>query len=116
MAPQNYMQKICSFKNSENICLLKKIDQMSISVGVDSKNMPLVYCLFCAGAGLSLIHEDFLKLDGHEKIRTDGQPQLSNATSQKASVTETVVFYLRMGDTRVWVVFGVVRSLAVPIL
>lgn len=75
-----------------------------------------VHSTFDTVAGSSPIREVVLKTDRLRSIQTDIRPWKRNEINLKVSVFGTITLQVTIGDSRVRVVFDVVRNIAVPFL
>lgn len=63
-----------------------------------------------------MIREDFYETYWLQGIRAVTASSLRSAATQKVGIVRTLFIHVRVGDARIRVVFGVARSLGVPIL
>lgn len=78
--------------------------------------MPPISWNFETGAGPDFILDDFLEKEWLKDLQANSRPAFKNATNQNVTVFGTITVLVRIGDSGVRVVFGVVRELAVPLL
>lgn len=78
-----------------------------------ANKMRPVNCVFDTGAGLNIIREDFLGAEWLEAIQVNNRPSLMNETNRKDSIVRTVALHVRLVDSRVRAVFGIVCNLVV---
>lgn len=76
---------------------------------------PICY-VFDTEPGPNVLPEDLSKPDWLSSIRLCHSPRLEHATNQKVKVVETIVLLVQIGESRICVLFGIVRKLVVPAL
>lgn len=81
-----------------------------------ASSMRPIKCVFYTGAGPSLVREDLVQPDWLPSIRLSDNPRLRSATNENVDVVGTVILHVQIGDIRVRVIFGIVRSFAAPAL
>lgn len=64
----------------------------------------------------NLILEELFESDEITYIRACDNPRLRSVTNEKVEIVGTIVLYVRIGESLVRVMFGIVRNLAVPAL
>lgn len=74
-----------------------------------------VNCVSDTGAGLNLIGEEELKDDWFQAIKSAERFALQGAPNHKLTMVGTTTLRVRIGETRVRVVFRAVRQLAVSV-
>lgn len=104
----------CSRKPTTSFYSKKKLRSVHF-VGLNANKMHSVNSVFNTGVGLSLIREDFLEVDQLGYIQANNPSSLRNSTNQKAKIVGTITLRVRIRDSRVRVVFVIVRYLAVPV-
>lgn len=76
---------------------------------------PVTYS-FETSAGTNLSREMFLKASLLQNIRGASSLSLRSATSQNVSIVGKTLLHFKIGHAHIQQLFGVVRSLTVPIL
>lgn len=114
---KSHYEGTCTFEDAAGVTLFNKENyKVSISVVITANEMRTVSCVFDTGAGLNVIREDFLGKRWARSMKQNISNNLKSATNQGVRVAGTITSHVRMCDCRVCVVFGVVKSLAVPVL
>lgn len=76
---------------------------------------PVVYT-FDSGAGPTLIVAEILNRSGLDNTQHHEMPEIQSASDKKLVMSETITLYLRIGESRARVTFGVVDNLAALVL
>lgn len=109
--------EFCFFEDSGELLLSNKRKYtVSISVNIMANEMHPVNCGFETGAGPSLIEKSFLEAERLKALQAISRPSFRNGTNQKVRAFKKIALDIRTKDTRVTVLFGTVRSLAVSVL
>lgn len=78
--------------------------------------MHSVNCVSDARSGPSLQREEVAKSDWISSISVSENPRLRSGTNQNVDVVRTILLHVRMEETCVLVLLGIVKNLAVPAL
>lgn len=114
--PKGPYAEVCTFDNTKNMTwFMKKNYIVSISDGLTAHKMRQNECVFDTCAAPNLVREHVTD-EGDTVIKICESPRLRIATNQPVKVLETTTVYVQMGDSKVHVTFGVVKSLAVSML
>lgn len=109
-----YSKFVCSKAPAIFVSSRKKYKD-SISIGLSPQNKRPMQSIFSNSAVPDLIREDILEIDWFQNMRTVSASSLRGVTNQEISIVGTVLLPVIKEDTRISVVFGIVRSLGVPI-
>lgn len=105
----------CLLEETEKILVFnKRYCKFLTSVGLLRNKIYFVNCVFDTGTGLNITQEDFLWAEWFKAVQGNNGPVSMKGTSQKVTVVQTGTLQAEMRYSRVRVVFGVVRKLAVP--
>lgn len=88
----------------------------AISIGLTATHMRTINCVIYTGTRSNLLRKDLVKPDCLPMMRLSDNHRLKCATSQNVEVIGTIVLYVRTGDSRVRMMFGIVRDMAVSAL
>lgn len=87
-------------ENTEDTLLFNKSNyKISISVGPMANKMPPVNSFSDTRAKQTIIREDFIEAKSLEAIQASYQLALSNASTQKVSIVETISLHVKMDDS-----------------
>lgn len=68
------------------------------------------------GAGPNLLREDKVIPDWMSPFRVCKKLRLRSSTNEKVEVVVTLMLYIGMEETRIRVVFGLIKNLGVPVI
>lgn len=96
-----------------NTLFSKKNYEVAIIISLTVSHMPPINCVFDPGAGPHLLQEDLVKPYWLPLIRPCRKSRLKCATNQKVEDVRTITLHVQSGDSRLRVMFGIFRNLAV---
>lgn len=89
---------------------------MDIAIGLNSLYMRPVSCVFDTGSAPSLLRDDMVEPNSMSSISVSKKPLLRSVTNQKVEFVGKIILQVRMGETSLHVMFGIVKNLEVQVL
>lgn len=113
---QDRHAELCSLHDSEEITLMRRLNYtVAIIFQFWSWRICPVNCDFKTGTRPSLLSNDMFESNRISSIHGSNEPRMRSAINEKVKVVATIMHHIHTRETRVWVVFWILRNLAVSV-